>query len=131
MNLEEVFNNPITKDTLKETSPLMLAFIGDAVHTLYVRDFVVKDHNLLIKDYHKKASSFCNASFQAKKLELIMTMLSEEELNVVRRARNTKLNHTAKNADVETYKKATCYEALIGYLYLTANYKRLNEILKF
>ena len=61
---------------------------------------------------------------------MLIPSLKENELNIVRRARNAKTNNIAKNSDIETYKKATSYEALIGYLYLTGNFERLNEILK-
>ena len=130
MKLEEIFSKQVDDNILKETSPLMLAFIGDAVHTLFVRDTVVKQSSLLIKDYHKKAAEFCRAKDQASRLDLLVPTLSNKELDIVRRARNAKTNNIAKHSDIETYKKATSYEALIGYLYLTANYQRLNEILK-
>ena len=108
----------------------MLAFIGDAVHTLFVRDNVVKTNNLLLKDYHKKSASLCRAKAQAERLDLVLNLLTQEEADIVRRARNAKVHTIAKHSDIETYKKSTSYEALIGYLYLKGDFKRLNQILK-
>ena len=130
-NFEDVFLTSVNEQVFKETNPIMLAFIGDAVHTLYIRDRVVKSENLLLKDYHKKSSSFCNANAQAVVLDKIQNILSEQEQDIVRRARNVKLGHIAKHSDIETYKKATSFEALIGYLYLKGDFKRLNQILNF
>lgn len=129
MNFEEIFKEPCEHNKLKEVSPIMLAFIGDAVHTLFVRDVVVKSSNLLMKDYHKESAKMCRAKAQAELLDKLMPFLSDEEQDVVRRARNAKTHHIAKNADIETYKKATAYEALVGYLYIIGNFDRLKEIL--
>jgi len=127
MNFQEIFSQPLA-DT-KELSPIVLAFVGDGVHTLYVRDRVVKNSNLLVNSCHKLSSKHCNAKAQAGKLDVIKDILTEEEQDIVRRARNAKVNNIAKNADLETYKKATSFEALVGYLYLKGDYKRLKQIL--
>ena len=114
-------------DTL---SPLALAFIGDAVHTKFVREYVLlNSENSKINNYHNLAKKFCNASYQKEALEKITPLLTEEEKDIVRRARNAKSKHKAKNYDEEEYKKATAFEALIGYLYLSKQSERLNEIL--
>lgn len=128
---QDIFLSPLSDDAFKEINPIVLAFIGDGVHTLFVRDKVVKTSNLLVNRCHINSAKFCNAKSQAKKLDLILDSLSEDELNIVRRARNAKTHNIAKNSDIETYKKATSFEALVGYLYLKGNYKRLNEILKY
>ena len=130
MNFQNIFFPSVDDGVFKETSPIMLAFIGDAVHTLFIRDKIVKSENLLLKDYHKKSSNLCKAASQAERLNNIFDELTEAEQDVVRRARNAKLGHIAKNSDIETYKKATSFEALIGYLYLKGNFERLNQILK-
>ena len=111
-------------------SPLALAFIGDSVHTLYVREHIVMNDVLKINDYHKLSSHFCKAETQSKVLDQIAPMLSEQEKEVVRKARNTKIHHNAKNASVKDYKQATSFEALLGYLYVTNQNDRLQEILK-
>lgn len=131
MNLEDMFLPSMESKKFKEINPIVLAFIGDGVHTLFVRDKVVKESNLLVNDCHKKSAKFCKAKSQAEKLDLLNSILTEEEQNIVRRARNAKTHNIAKNSDIETYKKATSYEALVGYLYLSGNYDRLNEILKY
>ena len=129
-NFEDIFDVPVSADKFKEVSPICLAFIGDAVHTLFVRDEVVKSRNLLLKDYHKLSSKKCKASYQAEMLDKIMDSLTEDEQNIVRRARNAKTHNIAKNSDIETYKKATSFEALVGYIYLQGNFERLKQILK-
>ncbi len=127
--MDNLFLPPLDESSFKEVSPIMLAFIGDAVHTLFVRDQVVKSGNLKLKDYHKKSANLCKASAQAQKLDQIYSLLLPNEVDVVRRARNVKVNTIAKNSTLETYKKATSYEALIGYLYLQGNFKRLKDVL--
>ena len=131
MNFENLFLPSINNNKFKEMNPIVLAFIGDGVHTLYVRDRVVKESSLLVNDCHIKSAKYCKAKTQAEKLDLITSILTEDEQNIVRRARNAKTHNIAKNSDIETYKKATSYEALIGYLYLIGNYDRLKEILKY
>ena len=127
---QDIFLDTCSTDQANLANPIMLAFIGDAVHTLFVRDAVVKTADLLIKDYHLKAAKRCRAASQAQLLDLICDNLTEQEKNIVRRARNAKTHHIAKNADIETYKKATSFEALVGYLYLIGNFERLKQIFK-
>ncbi len=114
----------------EKLSPLALAFMGDAVHTAFVRKEVLKGQANTQKNYHNTAKKFCNAQAQAETLENIMQSLNDEEKNIIRRARNSHPKHNAKNYDEETYKKATAFEALIGFLFLSEQTERLNEILK-
>ena len=114
---------------LMSTNLLPLAFIGDSVHTLFVREHCLNEKNLKIENYHLNASKFCKASSQAKALELIFPLLNEEEETIVRRARNAKPKHHAKNASSADYSYATAFEALIGYLYLKEDKERLNKFL--
>lgn len=116
--------------SLMQTNLLPLAFIGDSVHTLFVREEVLKKHDLKMDNYHTSASRFCKASSQAKTLSFLMDSLSEEEKDVVRRGRNAKPKHSAKNASSADYTYATAYEILVGYLYLKGDEKRLEEVLK-
>ena len=117
-------------EKIDNLSPLALAFIGDGVHTMFVREFVVKGGISNLNCYHQKAKKFCNAKHQKEVLEKLLPMLSFEESEIVRRARNAKSKHKAKNFNEEEYKKATAFEALIGFLYLTEQKERLEEILK-
>ncbi len=117
-------------ENLNQLSPLALAFMGDAIHTAYVRKCVLMGQKNKLNNYHETAKKFCNAHHQKEVFEKLLPVLSEEEQDVVRRARNCHSKHTAKNFDEETYKKATAFEALIGFLYLSQNTQRLDEILK-
>lgn len=131
INLQDIFDKPLDDEAFKEINPIVLAFIGDGVHTLYVRDRVVKNSNLLVNRCHINSAKFCNAKSQATKLDLLMNNLTEKEHDIVRRARNAKTHNIAKNSDIETYKKATAFEALVGYLYLKGDYDRLKQILSY
>ena len=130
MDITELFGSGVTNDDLLEMSPLTLAFVGDGVHTLYVRNCVIKGRIGKIGDYHSLCAKYCKAQAQANVLDKIFETLSETEADIVRRARNVKTHNIAKNSDFQTYKKATSFEALVGYLYLTENFERLLQILK-
>ncbi|MCI8555613.1 MAG: ribonuclease III [Clostridia bacterium] len=119
----------VNLEKLLQTNLLPLAFIGDGVHTLFVREHCLRNGALKLENYHIEASSYCKASSQAAALEGIMPILNEEELNIVRRARNAKPKHHAKNASSGDYSHATAFEALIGFLYLKEDKARLEEIL--
>ena len=114
---------------IKEMNILSLSFMGDAAHTLYVREKILKASNLLAGDYHSACIKFCNAGAQARVYDAIFEVLSEEEKEIALRARNAK-SHKAKNASIENYKKATAFEAVIGYNYLLNNQVRLNQLLE-
>ena len=120
--------NEVLTNILK-TNLLPLAFIGDSVHTLFVRKNVLENQNIKIESYHNKASFYCKASSQAKSLEYIYSSLTDEEKEIVRRGRNLKPKHHAKNASSADYSYATAFEVLIGYLYLLEDYERLEQIL--
>ena len=90
---------------------------------------VLKTGNTLVKDQHKKSVALCNAKKQAEALKRILNSLSEEELAIVKRARNTKTTHGAKNASDEEYKQATSFEALLGWHHLQNNVERVNFLL--
>lgn len=129
MNLENIFCSKLSDSNFKEISPIVLAFIGDAVHTLYIRDKVVAKVNLNVNKCHLQSSKKCNAKAQSIFLDKIYNSLNDIEKDIIKRARNSKTHHIAKNSDVETYKKATSFEALIGYLFLKKDFERLNQIL--
>lgn len=114
----------------EELSPLALAFMGDAVHTAFVREWVLKGRANKVQNYHTFASKFCNAKTQMQTLERLLPTLTDDEKEIARKARNCHSKHTAKNFDEETYKKATAFEALVGFLYLSGQRERLEEILK-
>ena len=114
-------------EKLLKTNLLPLSFIGDSVHTLFVREWCLSNSNSKMENYHTTASKYCKASSQAKVLSLLN--LTEEEKEIVRRGRNAKAKHQAKNATSADYTQATAFEVLIGYLYLSNNTERLKEVL--
>ncbi len=119
----------ITESDIKQMSPLVFAYMGDAVYEKYIREYVIRQGLCKNGLLHKKSIKYVSAKGQAEILERLEPNLTEEELDIVRRGRNSNPHSTAKNADVIVYKYATGFEALIGYLYLTEQEKRLNEIL--
>ncbi len=116
-------------EKLNKTNLLPVAFLGDSIHTAFVRKSILEKSNLKMENYHSVASKYCKASSQSKVLEIITPTLNENEKEIVRRARNAKPKHQAKNCTTKDYLYATAFEALVGYLYLTAQTKRLTEIL--
>lgn len=108
---------------------LELAFVGDSVYDLYVRSHLVLEGGK-VNILNKKAILKVSAHGQAESLEKVLPILTEEEVLLVRRAKNTKQTPT-KNADRQEYGCATALEALIGYLYLTKKTERLEEVLRF
>ncbi len=106
-----------------------LAYVGDAVYSLFVRDFLLVSGNAKASELHTLSSKFVKATAQCEHLENIMSELTEEEKQVVKRAANYKTNNTAKHAEIHEYKQATGFEALLGYLYISGQGERLNYIL--
>ncbi len=113
----------------KQYSPLTLAYIGDAVYELFVRTYLIKDANFPVNQLHKSAIHLVNAKAQSDLFQKIKDMLTEEEMQIYKRGRNTN-SHPPKNADMTDYKSATGVEALIGFLYLTDRSERIAELLQ-
>ncbi len=116
----------MTKQQILALNGVQLAFIGDTVYDLYVREDVLMSGEA-VKFLQKKASSRVNAGAQAIAFDKILPYLSEEESNVARRGRNAH-SRPPKNQNPGDYSKATALEALFGYLYLTDNKARLDEL---
>ncbi len=125
--MEEYINN-IDLGTI---SMQTLAFIGDSVYNVYIRTYLASVSNVQTGKLHVKSIKYVSARGQAKTIDKLMDSLSEEEINIYKRGRNTNIHTVSKNVDVVEYKKSTGFEALIGYLYITKNTKRLEEIVKF
>lgn len=115
---------------IRTYSPLTLAYIGDAIYELVVRTIVVERSNTSANNLHKKAICYVNATAQARMIEALQADLSEEERTIYKRGRNAKSYTTAKNASVIDYRKATGFEALCGYLYLTGKQERMLSLIK-
>ena len=120
----------INDSDIKQMSPLVLAYMGDAVYEKYIREYVIRQGLCKNGLLHKKTIKYVSAKAQAEILKKLEEKLTEDELDIVRRGRNSNPHSTAKNADVIDYKYATGFEALIGYLYLTKQEERLEEVLK-
>lgn len=123
------FFDEITEKQAKLLNPLTLAFVGDAVQTLYVRERLTKAKDVKANALHKLTSQEVKSDAQAQRADELMPLLSEQEKEIFRRARNSKSNNVAKNSTLEHYKKASGLEAVFGYLYLTGQQERLGYLL--
>lgn len=121
-------NAPIDEFEARQYNPLVLAFVGDSVHHLIVRSRLACNTTAKTGQLHILASKEVKAGTQADMIDRIMDELTEDELSVYKRARNSKMNTMAKHATCGEYKKASGFEALIGYLYLTAQHERLEHL---
>ena len=117
------------KNKAKNLNPIVLAFVGDAVYSLFVRERLTFLSDCKTGELNIRATSEVNAIAQAEFVKQILDFLDEEELSVFKRARNAKKTTKAKNASVAEYNMATGFEAILGYLYLTGQNDRLNFIL--
>ena len=115
---------------VKLMPPLTWAYVGDCVYELYIRTKLVNETKLKQHELHIKAIGYVKAKAQAERLKNIYDKLTDEEKDIVRRGRNAENHHLPKNANVQEYMYSTAFEALIGYLYLTKQNKRLKEILE-
>ena len=128
MQLKELFH--LEDQDLRSYSPLTLAYIGDGVYELIIRTILVKKGNCPVKRLHKKASSLVKAGAQSAIMEVIEEKLTPEELSVYRRGRNAHSPTMAKHATMADYRRATGFEALMGYLYLKEDYTRMLTLVR-
>lgn len=119
----------ISKIDLQIVSNQTLAFIGDAVYNVYIRTYLASKSNMQTGILHRQSIKYVSAKAQCKIIDAILESLSEEEVNIYKRGRNTNITTVSKNVDIVEYKKATGFEALIGELYLLKNITRLEEII--
>ena len=122
LNPKPQYENP------KQLSPLTLAFLGDAVFELLVREELVTQANAPVGRLHKKAVGIVCAGAQSDAVAVLEPLLSEEEADIYKRGRNTNGHHVPKNADPAAYRRATGLEALFGYLYLKGETMRIREL---
>ncbi len=115
---------------IRSYSPLALAYIGDAVYDLLIRTEIVSMGNVQVNKYHKQVSNIVKAEAQSKLIQSLVDELTEEERDVYHRGRNANSHSKAKNASMGDYHRATGFEALIGYLYLTEQYARITELIR-
>lgn len=109
--------------------PIVLAYIGDAIYEVAVRQFLISRANLRPPHLHRTATGFVSAKAQSRILAYLDPELTEEERDVVRQGRNAKSGSIPKNADVLEYRHATAFETLVGYLYYTGEQDRLRELI--
>lgn len=115
---------------VKQYSPLVLAYIGDCVYDLIIKTMVINGGNKQVHKLHEETSSYVQASTQSLMMRTMQEHLNEEEHAIYRRGRNAKSVSPAKNQSITDYRRATGFEALIGYLYLKQDYKRLMDLVK-
>lgn len=112
----------------KLLSPLSLAFLGDVVYELLVRDSLLENGSCPVKKLHQRSVELVRASAQAQGYYAIQPMLEEDELDILRRGRNAGVHRVPKGASVDEYHKATAVEALFGYLYLQSRMDRIQQL---
>lgn len=115
---------------IRSYSPLALAYIGDAVYDLLIRTEIVAKGNCQVNKYHRQVSEIVKAQAQSQLIQSLLENLTEEERDVYHRGRNANSYTKAKNASMGDYHRATGFEALIGYLYLTEQYARITELIR-
>ena len=113
-----------------QLSPLVLAYIGDSIYDLVIKTWVIEHGNMQVNKLNKKTSSIVKAESQSAMIGVIEPMLSEQEEAWYKRGRNAKSYTSAKNASIGDYRRATGFEALMGYLYLSGQYERMMELVK-
>jgi ribonuclease-3 family protein len=116
-----------------DKNALVLAYLGDSIYEVYIRKYLVDKNIAHVKDLQKEAIQYVSAKCQAQFLKSMMdeNYLSEDELDIVYRARNHRVSHHPSKTSIITYKNATGLEALIGYLYLENKINRIEEIMNF
>ena len=115
---------------VREYSPLTLAYIGDSIYDLIIKSIVVNEGNRPVKELLRQTSLFVKASAQSQMMRVLQDKLTEEEHGVYKRGRNAKSVSPAKNQSVTDYRRATGFEALMGYLYLNREWERMLELVK-
>jgi len=111
-------------------SPLTLAYMGDCAYEIVIRTLLVHKGNAPVDKLNRKASRLAKAETQSQMITLIQEQLSEEELTMYKRGRNAKSYSSAKNASINDYRRATGFEALIGWLYLKGEFERMTQIIR-
>ena len=115
---------------IREYSPLTLAYIGDSIYDLIMKTLVVNQGNKPVQKLHKETSTYVQAKAQSKMMRVLQEELTEEEHSIYKRGRNSKSVSPAKNQSVTDYRRATGFEAVMGYLYLKKDYARMMELVK-
>ena len=120
----------IAEVDIRTYSPLTLAYIGDGIYDLVIRSMIVAQGNTKASQLHNHTSHLVKAHSQSAMMEYLLPVLSEEEEAVYKRGRNAKSPTMAKNASMSDYRRATGFEALMGYLYLKEDYTRMLTLVR-
>lgn len=121
----------MNSDECRLLNPLVLAFAGDAIYEVMVREYLINNNReMLVHKLHKEAVSFVKAHAQSEFMKQLRDELTEEEFAIYKRGRNAKSGTVPKNADVQEYREATGLEAVFGFLYLTGQNERLDNMFK-
>lgn len=126
-NIFRSINRELSKEDIVMLSPLQLAYIGDAVYELLVRTYLLRQ-KIPVNRLHRTTTSYVKAKAQADIVHILDENLNEKEKSIVRKGRNAKSKTVPKNASLIDYKYATGLEALFGYLYLTKQDGRMDEL---
>ena len=126
--MQEIFK--MEEVDIHSYSPLTLAYIGDSIYALIIKSIIVNKGNKQVNKLHKDTADLVQASTQSKMMRTMQEYLTEEEHTVYKRGRNSKSVTPAKNQSVTDYRRATGFEALLGYLYLKKDWKRLLDLVK-
>ncbi len=113
-----------------QLSPLVLAYIGDSIYDLVIRTYLVSQGNMQVNKINRHACALVKAQKQSEMMGVLEEQLTEHELAVYKRGRNAKSYTSAKNASITDYRRATGFEALMGYLYLSGEYHRMMELIR-
>lgn len=115
---------------IRTVNPLTLAYIGDCIYEMVMRTVMTAEHNTKAGQLHRMTTKYVKADAQSEMMKTLEPVLTEEELAVFHRGRNAKSGSSAKNADIGSYRRATGFEAVMGYLYLTEQVDRMLELIK-
>ena len=126
--MQEVFQ--MKEVDVNSYSPLTLAYIGDSIYDLIIKSLVINQGNRQVNKLHKETSMYIQASTQSLMMRAMQEELTEEEHAVYKRGRNAKSVSPAKNQSITDYRRATGFEALLGYLYLKKEWKRMLDLVK-
>lgn len=118
----------MTKEEVRRISPLILAYEGDAIYELKVRTYLLEQSESNVNTLHRLASRFVSAAAQSRLMEILEPVLTEEELEIYHRGRNAKSHSRPKNAEMIEYRRATGFECLFGFLYLSGQMERIDEL---
>ena len=124
-----MFQTPMSTTEVKQLSPITLAFLGDAVYALWVRERLVRFGNAKLSQLNRTAANVLSARGQSAFLERVLPLLTQDEEEIFRRGRNAKKPTKSKHATAAEYNRSTGFEAVLGYLYLIGDIDRIETLL--